>query len=335
MLRSEIISAASHIESVLRESNIEDAISSNGEDTNRAFESFRHLSQSFVIISAAESYILDLFGLSPLLEPEWWASIVGRQRDKPEHMSMGMWQSVTFATKFLPQIVALLNRSEVPTNLTLIVPEEAAQQSTPERIVTAIQSIDQFYRSICVLHNEPENTLVLTSCDAGSDKSFDFTGIPQIIEQVKDVIFGIADRVIFFRERKYSERVKCVAESLPILEQISQMEEAKKIAPEQAELLRRNLIQGATRFLETGSSIPEIQAAGRYQVSTLLAPKPALLIEGPSGQSPAESSRPKRTSSKSTPKAEEDDIDLKDMSDAEREKLIRLLHRHRRQDDEE
>jgi hypothetical protein len=131
------------------------------------------------------------------------------------------------------------------------------------------------------MHNEEDNTLALRTCDSGSDKSFDFTGLPQVIEQVKNVVFGIIDRVIFFREMKYSERVKCVAESLPVLDQIAQMSASKKLSPEQAELLRRDLINGATKFLETGSLIPEIKDQSRYEPSALLQTSPTLLIEGP------------------------------------------------------
>jgi hypothetical protein len=41
---------------------------------------------------------------------------------------------------------------------------------------------------------------------------------------------------------KFSERVKRVSESLPILDQIAQMVETKRLSPEQAELLRRDFI---------------------------------------------------------------------------------------------
>jgi hypothetical protein len=144
-----------------------------------------------------------------------------------------------------------------------------------------LKSIVLIYKAACKLHNEEENTLALRSCDSGSDKSFDFTGLPQIIEQVKNIIFGIVDRVMFFREMKYSERVKRVSESLPILDQIAQMVDAKKLSPEQGELLRRDFVNGATKFLETGSLIPEIKDSSRYEPQTLLQPSPKLLLQGP------------------------------------------------------
>jgi hypothetical protein len=70
-----------------------------------------------------------------------------------------------FVKDRLPKIAALLTREEhglnVATNLTLIIPEEAPQLSSPQRIVSAIEGITLLYKGMCKLHNEPENTLVL------------------------------------------------------------------------------------------------------------------------------------------------------------------------------
>jgi hypothetical protein len=157
---------------------------------------------------------------------------VGIKDDEAHRKRIMMMRNVDFTQEKLPNIVALLDqgdRNGTPKDrqLKLLVQEQDGLTSTPQRITAAIESINLLYRALCRLHNESEDTLALVKCDSGSDKSFDFTRLPQIIEQVKTTVFGIVDRVIFFRERKYSERVKCVAESLPILAQISEMVELK------------------------------------------------------------------------------------------------------------
>jgi len=129
------------------------------------------------------------------------------------------------------------------------------------------------------------------ACDSGSDKSFDFTGVPQIIEQTKGIIIEIWDRVIFYRERKHAERVKVIAESLPILSKISEMVEKRAISPEEVEILKRQIVAGSTKFVDSGSMIPELRGISRFDPAQLLTPSPQLLI----GSEPDEEARQSKT----------------------------------------
>ena len=56
------------------------------------------------------------------------------------------------------------------------------------------------------------------ACDSGSDKSFDFLGVATVIECVKELILSLWNRVIYFSEYRMSERIKLVAEALPVIE---------------------------------------------------------------------------------------------------------------------
>lgn len=291
MLRSEIIGAVKNLAFALGASRIMEALRTEIQNENSIellLSSYSKFLSFFSPPSPAEKRLLDILQISPLLEPEWWGKLmVSSKEDRSRQARMVMMRNVDFLVDKLPQIAALLERQQIgfesEERLNLIISETEGQTSTPERITAAIESVSLIYRALCRLHLQPENTLALRTCDSGSDKSFDFTGIPQIIGEVKATIFGIVDRVIFFRERQFSERVKCVAESLPILGQITEMVESKKISPEQGELLRRDLVEGATKFLETGSSIPELKISKKYDPDSLISSTPTLLLEGPDG----------------------------------------------------
>jgi len=71
------------------------------------------------------------------------------------------------------------------------------------------------------------------------------------------LLITVWDRVILFREKRHSERVKNIAEALPILAQVADLVSDKKLSPEQGELIKRKLIEGTTKFLDTGAIIPE------------------------------------------------------------------------------
>jgi hypothetical protein len=351
MLRSEIIGAAGRVRAALTEANILDVL---GGDKEKQFQeiltAYNKLLFELSPLGPTERVLVGTFGLKYLFEADWWSVVFSSGKsDRGRAERIKMYRNVNFALEKLPQIVELLSYTDDDesqsgeSKLTLLISEPAGQKSTPQRIVTSIEGITLLYRAMCRLHNEADNTLALTKCDSGSDKSFDFTGVPQIIEQVKSVIFGLMDRVIFFRERKFSERVKLVAESLPILNQIAEMVETKRLSAEQAELLKRDLIGGATKFLETGSSIPELNEKDRYRPSSLLATAPTLLLEGPPA-SPKErtsnkSGRAKRVKENTHPatrrkdrqnEAEfEADADTKPLSTEEQQQLNDLLKRAR------
>jgi hypothetical protein len=304
MLRSEIIASVEKLVGALSRASIQRAIEAN--DPKLTLFAYHSFAEIYANPTRGDQHLLHVFQLNPLLQIEWWADALagtedrGPDRsDRPQpdrvrreevmHDRATMHARVRFASEKLPAIVELIKtelEEAEPTvsRIILLVPESAEQTSSPIRIIGAIESIILFYAALCKIHNDEENTLALRSCDSGSDKSFDFTGLPQIIEQVKSVIFGIIDRIIFFREMKYTERVKRVAESLPILDQIAQMVEAKKLSPEQAELLRRDFIEGATKFLETGSMIPELNNRSRYEAGSLIQASPRLLLEGPANK---------------------------------------------------
>jgi hypothetical protein len=123
------------------------------------------------------------------------------------------------------------------------------------------------------------------------------------------------------------------------------MEQKKSLSPEQAELLRRDLIDGATKFLETGSSIPEIRDSSRFQPTSLLTPIPKLLIEGPAkvtttpeGPMMEQKSAPrKRRHRLSEPReaSPTSDLDLSELSEAERQKFLKILDLSRLDDEDD
>jgi hypothetical protein len=94
------------------------------------------------------------------------------------------------------------------------------------------------------------------------------------------------DRIILYRERKHSERVKIVAESLPLLGEITEMVNGKKLSAEQGELLKRRIIDGATKFLDTGAILPDLKEASHFEPQAPLQPTPTLLLQAPKVETP-------------------------------------------------
>jgi hypothetical protein len=136
-----------------------------------------------------------------------------------------------------------------------------------------------------------ESDLIVTACDSGSDKLFDFAGLADVVQKIKEIIESVWDRAIFHRERKLSERLELISKSLPIVEQISALQNNGNIAPELAENIRRKITSGVIGFLETGCLIPEIQAQTSFDPVKILPPQEILLLAPPGSVSPEDKKR--------------------------------------------
>jgi hypothetical protein len=209
-------------------------------------------------------------------------------------MAHELWMLVGQAERFLPTIMNLIEQDYVETMkhdpgkapavfqgkalLSVIILEEKDKYSNPKRVIETLEAVQLLYESVAILNDQKnEQQMVLLACDSGSDKSFDLLGIAKLVEAVKEIILSLWDRVVFFREQKMGAKLELVANSLPIIEKISEMQKAGHLEPEQAEILRRNISLGAQKFINAGATIPEIEGHSHFNPRQLMSPEPKLL----------------------------------------------------------
>jgi hypothetical protein len=119
------------------------------------------------------------------------------------------------------------------------------------------------------------------SCDSGSNKVFDFVGLPELVQELGAIISSIYERAVFFREKQFLVRIEAVAAALPVLEEISALHAQKKLGNEEAELLRRGIVSGATKFLKSGAITPQLSSISSIDPQRVLTTEPTLLLTGP------------------------------------------------------
>jgi hypothetical protein len=81
-------------------------------------------------------------------------------------------------------------------------------------------------------------------------------------------------------EDLFRDSLELVASSLPILEKISKLEQEQSIGREQAEMVRRKVIEGVGQFLVCGAVIPEMTERSHFEPRDLMASEPKLLSAG-------------------------------------------------------
>jgi hypothetical protein len=297
MLREEIVSGALQLRSALAEGGIlkvlrisagaakaETDVKVKNELVLKAFQQFTITSANF---SGAASKIQDIMGLSALNSPAFWSALTTPERSREAHEALF---SVEFAITHLPKIVELLSQDSMTQEiflfhgqdlasgrLKLILPESTGAASRPQRIVDALLSISLLYEAFADIDKLPISTLSVIACDAGSDKSFDFLGVADLMKAVKELLLSVWDRVVFFREQQVAHRLELIASSLPIIEKLGDLQRENKIGPEEGELIRRKIVEGVTKFIGSGSTIPGMRERSALDPRVLMAPEPKLL----------------------------------------------------------
>jgi hypothetical protein len=301
MLRSELIEGVNQVLAAIKDTEIHINIrelarpSSNQpkkEDiikkTLRSLKNYALVAQNYT--SSARS-ITSIMRIEDLNNTEFWADILFSTEGNRRDDLFTIDANIRFAVIHLPKIVELIskhdnddfinetinNPQEDLDRLSIFIIEENHQISTLERIVTALQSVDNIYQACAIINQVQPEKLSILSCDSGSDKSFDILGTSKIIECVKDFMLQMYNNIVYFKERKIHINQDLAMRNLEILEKLGNLEKNDGISPEQAELVRRQIVQGVTGLLSAGVITTDIQHKQQNDARQLMAPSPKLL----------------------------------------------------------
>jgi hypothetical protein len=230
-------------------------------------------------------------GLESLDRAEAWSRLISSPDRETE--AAGLAERVRFAAGHLAPLLGLLDR--VPREraaraggaatevLTVHVIEAPNRFSTPARLAMLLQSLETLYEACAAIEGARTGGVSVVACDSGVDKTFDLLGDARAVGRMRDVLLSLWDRVVFHRALPPVERYKVASATLPVLDELRGRADAGEMPPEQAELLRRRLIESTGRFLVAGATIPDLREHAHANPRTLMAPAPKLIgpaVEG-------------------------------------------------------
>jgi hypothetical protein len=347
MRRAEIINSINELHQAIRLSQIQIAIEhlrTKG-DSKSNFQAIPEVLSIFKTYSLlAEKFttetkeLVNIFKLEALDDPNSWAAFLSGDSELLDDTV----NNVRFASRYLPKLNALLEQTALNiikhaandeksifkgmSLFSVTIFEQGSRFSSPERIIQVFESVSLFYESCAMINGFSPSTLSVVSCDSGSDKSFDFLGIAKVIECVVKLIESLWDRVVFYKEHKFEERLDLISKSLPILAQIHSLEAAGEVPPELAEQLRRNVFEGANKFIESGASIPQIESRTHNDPRALMSPVQKLLTSSPTDFKQDEEQLAKSAEVDANDKSN-DELNFSELSTEEQQALRQLLNK--------
>ena len=165
--------------------------------------------------------------------------------------------------------------------ITLLLPEKNhASASEPERIALSMTSISSLYDFHAQLLGIKDTKLKVIACDSGSDKSFDLLGAAKVVEQVKETIFGVWDRIRFHKNEKFSAVTGNFLEGLAAVDKIEEYCKKHDKAPDEAERLKRAYGKSIQGLIDSNSIIPELEITPNADPKKLFS-NPTKRLTGP------------------------------------------------------
>lgn len=303
MRRTEIIDGVNQVLNAIRRTRIEellmehiDALRQGNKQTKSginvellsALQEWLVLYQQF---SPSADHITDALKLGRLADPDTVASLLGAL-EEAYPISTLLYSSITFASQHLPKLLTLLNnastsdekisvisdgRSHELAKFSVIIVDDSDGFVTPSRMVAVIESTEKLYEVCATLNGSSETQLRIVAADAGSDILLTFLGNSTVVACLLKLFTTIYQAVAFFPEAKRTERAKAIAQQLPVIAQIAEMEAEEKISHELAERLRYDLGVGVDRHVSAHAYVPEASSNGILSVRALMAPETKLL----------------------------------------------------------
>ncbi len=310
MTRQQIIDAAEQIKVAIDTAGISSLMGTTRDrmtlqDYLKAFKQYNIMAEQF---SEGALFLEKELGFSSLRDPDPWIEMSkagGIEADNPLSNVKGIIETLSSISNLLSKNKINTEDYEGKEVLSLILFEdENKPRSSPRRISESLESIELLYEACARMQGLPSDNVEVVSCDSGSDKLFDFLGSTSVVGAVKELILSIWERVIFYRNRKLQERISLLTHSLPVLDNVTELEMNGSLSADEGELTRNAIVNGVTKFLSSGSMIKEIRERTTFDERSLMAPE-ALEVSanGLSHQAPAEQPDP-ATAPQESPAAE-------------------------------
>jgi hypothetical protein len=295
----------------------------------------------------AERRILKILDLEALGVADTWQEQI---REPDTAFAFSLHNRIRNSLTFLPKFASILERdyktsetrpaetvSDTQTQ-TVILTDEGDSLSSPQRLVELLSSMQQIYSVIAEVEGLPSETLAVVGMDSGSEKSFDFLGLAQLMHELRETLQSVYNMIVYHKQNVTIKNLQVASETLHVAAKISRMEGANELSAEDASRLRHSLYQGLERFVSTGAYTPEMETPAQSP-ALVVRPQPRLLT-GPvdamvRAANDAGLDAPKEASDESARPNQEQDDGARGFSDDEIAAAVALLKKAQSQQADE
>ncbi len=296
MRRDRIIEAVDNLREALHSCQIRDLLRAarsgqQADSINRtqtillAYSVFSRHYQNF---SDEEKDLMAMFGLSPLLDVNFWSSLIDADqsisRKVLSDVDVGAYNVIHVMPKLRDLLTRENDRDELVftdasgaehdmRRLRLLVAERGRSLTLPSLITAVIKAMDDLYEGLAMLRGENKVGLAIGAMDSGSSKSFDFFGASGIMEEIRSLLLNVWDRIKYSTEENFRYQIEVAIMATGFISRIKDAQIAGLITEEQGQRITRAVAKSIETLFRSGAYTDEMDTPRAVKASVYLTPK--------------------------------------------------------------
>ena len=215
-------------------------------------------------LTDAEKDVLKMLDLHHLNDPKNWPKLISTDHPDLLKSVFSNLRRLRASLQYFQRVIALGHEeirvldTEDETISILVLPDENTKD-TPKKIASILESVQQLYNCFATLEHidEPE-PLTIMALDSGVEKAIELQGESQILEKMKELLYGVWMQVLPSHNQYLSEQLKLILKSLPILERIEELSTLGRLEKEKAALVKRQLTTSLEDLIRSNTIIEEM-----------------------------------------------------------------------------
>ena len=225
--------------------------------TDALLRCFAALSSSEARFGQAEEQVIGALDLQPAFDSAWWAELINALSHPrvPEALAQevaALHARLRLLQQNLPKLSPLLQpahlgEDDAGRRLAVTMPDLDGAPAGLDRVVAAVDAIDQFASAMGGLHGSPA-LFRLIAAEAGDGTTLLFDGSAQSMQAVKRLLVTVGEQLVAHQDMAPNNRLTVIAPSLPIMDEIRGHADAAR--------LRAMIEHGVRRLLEAECSLP-------------------------------------------------------------------------------
>ncbi len=300
MRRDRIVEAVDNLRDALQACQIRDLLRAarsgqTAEGVNRTqtiLHAYSVFSRHYQNFSEEEKDIMAMFGLSPLLDVNFWSSLIDADqaisRKVLTDVDVGAYNVIHVMPKLRDLLTRENDRDELVftdasgvehdmRRLRLLVAERGRSLTLPNLITGIIKAMDDLYEGLAMLRGETKVGLAIGAIDSGSSKSFDFFGAAGIMEEIRALLLNVWDRIKYSTEDNFRYQIEVAIMATGFISRIKDAQAAGLITEEQGQRITRAVAKSIETLFRSGAYTDEMDTPREVKASVYLTPKTPMI----------------------------------------------------------
>lgn len=300
MRRDRIIEAINRLREALIDSQVRDILrarrsSENAENANitqKLLMAYSIFSQHHINFGEEEKYIMTIFGLSPLVNVNFWSSLLDDDHSVSQKMLSDVEVGVYNVVYVMPKFKDLLLRHTDRTGFSIKLQDglerevhrlqifiaERGDALTDTAVVTnVIRAVEEIYESFSYLHKNSYVALSIGGVDSGDSKSFDFFGTKEVIEDINEVMVDVWHKVKNSSKENMRYQIEVALMAAGFATRVTETQRAGGVTEEEGQRIIRAVSRGIESLFQNGAYTENMDRVEESRASAILQRQTAVL----------------------------------------------------------